>query len=191
MKLQMNRNSIFAVLMRSPWWISGGLSVLLFTSARLLLPTEYAPYAFFFALPFALISLHTGWRQLRAPSEASIAQALQALRAMSWAEFSAAVEAYFSNQGYGVERISVPGADLRLSKGGRTSLVACKRWKAARTGLEPLRELDAARRSGEAHEGIYIAIGELSEGAAAFVAANKVRLLAPEELAKLARATRA
>jgi restriction system protein len=180
-----NKNSLFAVLLRSPWWVSLAVAVGLFVLARALLPEAFAPYAIFVALPFFGIATWAGIQQLRAPSAAKIAAALEALRGQSWDEFSKTVEEAFRRDGYTVARISVAGADLELTKGPRVSLVACKRWKAARTGIDPLKELAAAREAREAHEGIYVALGEVSDTARAFAAANRLRLLQDAELAIL------
>jgi restriction system protein len=76
-------------------------------------------------------------------------------------------------------------ADLELGKSGRISLVACKRWKADRTGVEPLRELDAARHAREAQECIYVAAGGITDNARAFAARTNIRLLHDAELAAL------
>ena len=64
---------------------------------------------------------------------------------MSWDEFAA-------RHGGGVSARGFPGdpsrggrADFELVQGARHTLVAGKRWKATRTGIEPLRELEAAR----------------------------------------------
>jgi restriction system protein len=187
MKLKMNRNSLFAILLRSPWWISGGIAAALFTAARLVLPEQYGPYAFFVALPFFVIAVYVGWQQLRAPSDATIAETMEALRAMSWNDFSAAVEAAFRDEGYAVTRIAVPGADFELVKGVRTTLVSCKRWKVARTGIEPLRELDAAKAAREAHEAIYLATGEVTANALGFAAEKKIQVLHDAGLMNLVR----
>jgi restriction system protein len=184
MNLKMNQNSIFAVLLRSPWWISGGIALALFTAARLALPAEFALYAFFIALPFAVIAAYTAWQALRAPSETRVAQAIEAVRALSWAEFSRAVSEAFARDGYTVQPIAAGGADFALVKSGRTTLVGCKRWKAARTGIEPLRELESAKRSREAHECIYIATGDLTDTARAFAAQNNIRLMTGPDLMK-------
>jgi restriction system protein len=185
MKLKMNQNSIFAVLLRSPWWMSGGIGAVLFAGTRLALPAEYAPYAFFASLPFFVIAAYVGWQHLRAPSEARIAQEMEALRSMGWGEFSAAVQEAFRRDGYVVTPIGASGADLELGKAGRTTLVACKRWKVARTGIEPLRELESVRQAREAHECVYIATGEVTETARAFAAEKGIRLLSGAELARL------
>jgi restriction system protein len=67
------------------------------------------------------------------------------------------------------------------------TLVACKRWKAVRTGIEPLREFGAASRERGAHERAYVAAGEVTETARAFAAKEGIRLVQDEELARLLR----
>jgi len=181
-KFAMPRNSLFAILLRSPWWVSLAVAAGVVAGMRLVLPDVYA---FFAAAPFVVVAALAAWRQLRAPSAAKLAQRLQALRAQSWEEFAGAVESAFRREGYAVSRLDGRQADFELTKGGRTSLVSCKRWKAARTGIEPLRELHAARHKREAHECIYITAGEISANALAFSTQNGVKLLHGAELAKL------
>lgn len=182
MKLKMHENSVFAILMRSQWWISIAIAAGIVVVARFFLPDAYA---FFVGLPFLVIGVVAGWKQLRAPSASRIAETVAAARAMSWAEFSGAVEDAFRRDGYSVTRLDGKEADFELVKAGRTTLVGCKRWKAARTGVEPLRDLDAARRAGEANDAIYVSTGEISDGAAAFAAENRIRLLQGTDLAGL------
>jgi restriction system protein len=187
MKLKMNRNSLFAMLLRSPWWVSGGIAAALFTAARIVLPEQYGPYAFFVALPFWVIAAYVGWQQLRAPSQSAIAAAIETLRALSWNDFSAAVEAAYQGEGYTVARLAGAGADFELAKGGRTTLVSCKRWKVARTGVEPLRELDAAKAAREAHEAVYIATGEITDNARSYAAEKSIQVLQDMDLMRLVR----
>ena len=156
-----------------------------FALVRMLLPETYAPYAIFSALPFIVIGAYAGWQQLRAPSAAQIAATLDSLRALSWDEFSVALEDAFRRNGYTVARLNLAGADFELTKSGRVSLAAGKRWKVARAGIEPLRELDTARRARDAHECIYVAAGTITDNARAFAAANNIQLLDGADLAKL------
>ena len=186
--MKMHENSLFAILLRSPWWISLIAGAGVFALTRALLPAAYTQFAFFAALPFLVIGGVAGWRQLRAPGAARVAANLEALRALSWEAFSGALEAAYRSQGYAVSPASVPGADIELSKSGRISLVCCKRWKVARTGVEPLRELDAARRKVQASECIYVAAGEVSANATAFAAEKGIRLVQGAELAALVKA---
>jgi len=178
----MAKNSLFAILLRSPWWISIVIAALVIAAARLVVPDVYA---FFAALPFIVIGGAAGWRQLRAPSAARVAATLEAVRAMAWGDFSSALEDAFRADGYTVSRLTSAAADFELAKAGRISLVGCKRWKAARTGIDPLRDLDAAKRAREAHECIYVATGEMSDGARAFAGEKNIRLIHGAELAKL------
>lgn len=182
MKFQMAKNSLFAILLRSPWWTSFAIAAGLFAAASFWLP---GLYAFFIALPFMVIACYVGWRQLREPSAARVTDTLEAIRAMSWNDFSGAIEDAFRRDGYSVSRLGGAQADFELTKAGRVSLVGCKRWKVARTGIEPLRELHAARLARDAHECIHVAAGEITDNARAFAAEKNIRLVHGAELAKL------
>lgn len=178
-------NSLFAILLRSQWWVSALVAVAAIGLIRLIVPTLYAVAA---ALPFIVIALYVGWRELREPSGRRVARTLEALRAMSADEFAGAMEAAFKGDGYTVKRLGAQ-ADFELERASRNTLVVCKRWKATRTGVEPLRELDAARRAREAHECIYVAAGEITGQARAFAAEKNIRLIGAVELAKKVQAT--
>ncbi len=91
----------------------------------------------------------------------------------------------FVRDGYHVKPVAVAGAELELTRAGRVTLVGCKRWKVVRAGVEPLRELDAARQARDAHDCIYVAAGELTANARAFAAEKRIRLVEGGELAAL------
>ena len=61
MKFKMPRNSIFAVLLRSPWWISAAIAALLSAGGFAALPLEYAAMGVFAAIPFAVIAIMAAW----------------------------------------------------------------------------------------------------------------------------------
>jgi len=189
MKLRMHEKSLFAVLLRSPWWASFVLAAGVFMLARLMLPNLYAAFV---GLPFAAIGAWAAWQQLRAPSGARIAERLAALREMHWEEFSARIDGAYRSEGYEVTRLSGAQADFALEKSGRTLLLACKRWKATRTGVEPLKELHAAGQAREASECMYLAAGGITDTARAFAAQKGIRLVEGAALvALLPRAPRA
>jgi restriction system protein len=181
MRLEMHKNSLFAILLRSPWWLSLVVAGALFGVLRLFLP---ALYAGFFALPFVVIACVAAWRQLRAPSGAAVAKKLEAARAMDWKAFSERLEAGLRADGYQVQALKGDDADYEIARAGSLSLLSCKRWKAARTGVEPLRQLKDAARKRKA-DCVYVAAGELSESAAAFAAQNGIRIVQGAELARL------
>ena len=185
MKLRMSENSLFAVLLRSPWWISFAVAAGIAALAKAILPAIPIAYAVFAALPFLVIGAMAGWRQLRAPSAKRVANTLETVRAMSWSDFSVAMEDAFRRDGYSVTRLDAAAADFEMTKAGRKSLLACKRWKVARTGVDPLRDLHAAKDAREAQECIYVAVGEITDGARKFALEKKIRLVHGAELAKL------
>jgi len=185
MKLELAKNSLFAVLLRSQWWISFALAAGVVALAKAIMPSMPLGYAVAAGLPFLVIGTVAAWRQLRAPGAGRVAKTLEAVRAMSWPDFSSAMEDAFRKDGYSVSRIDGAAADFEVTKAGRTSLVACKRWKVARTGVEPLRELHAAKDAREANDCIYVATGEITDGARKFARENRIRLLDGLELARL------
>ena len=187
MKLEMAKNSLFAILLRSSWLWSLGIAVAIVAIARLALPPAYFAYGAFGAFPFVVIGGIAAWKQLRAPSAARVARTLQAVGSMSWAEFSSAIEQAFRRDGYAVTRLKGPAADFEIVKGGRTTLVSCKRWKVARSGVEPLRELYGAAQARDAQESICVAAGELTDNARKFAAEKRIRVVQGAELAHLLR----
>jgi restriction system protein len=185
-KWEMNPNSLFAVLLRSQWWISFAVAAGIFMLAKLLIPDKYVIYAFAVPLPFVVIGCIAAWRQFQAPSASRIAETAEAARAMSFADFSAAVEQAYRAQGFTVTRFNGSAADLQLTNNyGRVTLVSCKRWKAARTGVEPLRELFDAKEALEAFECVYVVAGEVTENALKFAAAKRIRLVSGAALVTL------
>ena len=187
MKLKMAENSLFAILLRSPWWMSFGIAAGIAVVAHLLLPEKYAIAGALGGTPFIVIGAIAAWRQLRAPSTARVTSTLEAVGAMSWRDFSNALEDAFRRDGYAVTRLPGGQADLELDKAGRTSLVSCKRWKAASTGVEPLRDLTRARDAREAQEGIYVAVGGVTDNARRFATENRIRVIHGPELAQMLR----
>ena len=183
-----SERSLFAILSRAPWWLSVLIAAALFMAVRQFMP-DYAAVAA--TLPFLGIAGYAGWRQSRALSPEHAGEALAALRAMSWQEFAAIMETAFRGDGYEVVVLSRGAADFELRKGGRFALASCKRWKVAQTGIEPLRELVAAKEAAGAQECIYVAAGELSQNARQFAAQKDIRLLCDADLAQMLARTRA
>lgn len=183
MKFKMAPNSLFAMLLRSPWWISFVLGLVAALVARLVLPKSLEVFAAFSALPFVVIGAIAAWKQLRAPSAARVADTLAALGTLSWAQFADTMEAGFRRAGHEVTRLPGPAADFELTKAGRTTLASCRRWKARRTGVDPLRELQAAMQRREADAGIYVALGEPTEQATRYAAEHGIQLLQDTGLA--------
>jgi restriction system protein len=185
-KLQMAQNSLFAILLRSPWWISLAIAVALSTVAWVLLPTDWRIAGALSSFPFVVIAGMAAWRQRDAPSAARVEQTVAAVSAAGWPAFADVLEQAFRRDGHTVQRRG-GAADFTLERKGRTMLVSARRWKAARTGLEPLRELQAARDAAEAPDALYIGLGELSDNARAYAAEHRIAVWQATELAQALR----
>jgi len=185
MKLKMAPNSLFAVLLRSPWWISVGIFVLFVAAAYAWLPAQYRLAGAMGAAPFAIIGVIAAWRQARLPSAKRSEEVLRAVAAMAWPQFSSVLEQGFAKQGYSVERRQ-GAADFALLRAGRTTLVSARRWKAARHGEESLQTLHSAAQAGDA-DCIYVALGDLSANAQNFAKRNNIQLMQGPALAYLLR----
>ena len=187
MRLKMAQNSLFAVLLRSSWWISLAVALVLIAASRALLPADYWVFGAMGSFPFVVIAGIALVKQLRRPSQRQAQAILERVRAMSWREFSQALQEAFERDGCTVERIE-GAADLAVSKSARTALVAARRWKAARHGEEGLAALHAQMRGRDASECTYIALGELSQNAQRFARAHGVKVLQEDGLVQLLRA---
>jgi restriction system protein len=185
MKFALHENSLFAILMRSQWWVSfliaGALTALMTT----VLPEAYRLAGIIAGVPFFVTGGIAAWRQWQAPSAKRIERTLEAVRAMPWTDFSRALEQAYRRDGYDVQAVKGPAADFEIRKEWRRSLVSGKRWKVARTGIEPLRELVKAKDEHEAHDCIYIATGEITDNAREFATRHAVKLVGGAELARL------
>jgi restriction system protein len=185
MKWKMSDKSLFALLLRSPWWISIAVFAGFALLARALLPPAYVWAGLFGGLPFLVIGVIAARRQWLAPKPAQLAQQLERLSAMAWRDFVKAVTEAYTRQGFVVTAFEGVGADLQLVKAGRTTLVSCKRWKAAKLGVEPLRELVAARQRQDASVCACLTLGQLSDTAQGFAKAEGVQVIDAEALATL------
>ena len=177
MKLKMAKNSLFAILLRSPWWISFAVVLVIAMASGALLPAQYVVFGLMGALPFVVIGVIAAYRQFRAPSQQHVDQTLEKVAAMPWRDFSLALEQAFVASGYQVSRLDQGVADLELRKGAQTTLVSARRWKAGSHGVEPLRTLDQARHSKDASHCVYITLGGLGDATRRFAEKQAIELV--------------
>jgi restriction system protein len=187
LKFKMAEKSLFAILLRSSWWISFAIAGGIALVSMALLPPLYAPYGAVGGFPFVVIGLIAFWRQLRAPSTAHVEATLEQITSMPWREFSAALEQALAREGFEATRLDLPAADFELSKGGRTVLLSGKRWKAARLGLEVFQALETTRSARDATSCICVTTGEVTDKALAFATLHQIRVIQGTELAQLLR----
>lgn len=188
MKFKMAPNSLFGILLRSPWWISMSVALAFAAAAHALLPEPYRLVGSMGAAPFVLVGLVSLWKQLRAPSAGRAQAIVEAVGAMAWPEFRDALEQAFVRDGFVVQRLQ-GAADLSLVRAGHTTLVSARRWKAARHGEESLHALHAAALAAGGERCIYVALGDLSPNAQRYAAQNQVQLYQGAALVQLLKDT--
>ena len=187
MKFKMHERSLFASLLRLPWWVSLVIGVVIALLSRLTLKGDFLVFGVTMSLPFAVIAAIGLRRQWQAPSAARVDAVLSAVQAMSWREFSALVEAAFVRDGFVVKALNLPATDFEIVQGVSVALVSCRRWKAANQGVVPLQELAALREARGAGEAIYISAAAMTGTAQAYATGQRMRLINGAGLAQLLR----
>ena len=185
MKFKMSDKSLFAILLRSPWWYSFLIAAVLLLLARVFLPEAFRAVGMLSSIPFAILGVIAAWRQRDKPSPERVSMALDQLAQMSWKQFLPIMEQAFVQQGFTVTQLNSNAADLQLEKLGRVTLVSCKRWKAATLGVEVLRDLKAMQISEEASYAACISLSLPTGVALKFAKENAIQLICQDELASL------
>ena len=188
MNFKMSQNSLFAILLRSPWWISVAIAAGLALVAKLVLPAEYWVLGATSSFPFIVTALVAAYKQRGRLSQAQIDAVMSELAALSWPQFSARLEAAFAREGTPLTKLpaNVP-ADFMVTQRGVETLVLAKRWKAASTGVDTLEQLQATKAKREAGACMVVTIGALSDSARAYAQTQGVKVLQGEALAQLLR----
>ncbi len=186
MKFKMAPNSLFAILLRSPWWISLGIALAFGLVSRAALPETYWTMGAMGGFPFLILAAMALRRQMRAPSPKQVEAILARVATLSWREFADALEKALATDGAQVTRLE-GAADFAVVRGSKTQLVAAKRWKAARLGEDSLEALHAAVRQRDASEAMVISLGELSANAQRYAKAHHIEVVQGAALAQLLR----
>lgn len=182
MRWKMSDRSLFAVLLRSPWWVSFVLVAIISVASLALLPDAYQLVGALCGLPFGVVGLIAAWRQRHQLSPAK-AEALQnALARMQWREFSPLLIEAFAHQGYSVTALTNGLADFKLTRQGQTLLVCAKRWKAAAWGIDTLNSLLAECEGQEATHLMCVSLQAMPTSWNSLASQHRVTWLAGQSL---------
>ena len=121
MKFKMSPNSLFAILLRSPWWVSFALVGLFSLAAAALLPREYVYAGVLGTFPFFAVGCVAAWRQWRAPSAARVAAMHAQLQTWHWRDYADALERKHEMQPFKSFRL---GGDLLLTDASGKSRIS-------------------------------------------------------------------
>ena len=185
MKFKMSEKSLFAALLRAPWWVSFLVMFGVALVAGALLPEAYKTAGMLGAFPFFVIGVMAAWRQRNAISASRIQELVEQARGMGWRDFSVLIEEALRQQGFVVSRLNDGPADFQIEKNGRITLVSAKRWKAATVGAEHLRELLAVRESRDAFSCTCMSLGVFSQAAIDLASSSPMQLLGSANIAQL------
>lgn len=189
MALKMAPNSLFAVLLRSPWWVSLSIAGVISLLSGAFMPEGYKLVGALSTLPFVVIGALAAKRQWRQPSEADVSATIESVRAMAWSAFEPVLASAFERQGHEIRRPTGPRnapsvVDLQLERQGAVTVVHARRWKSARLGVEVLRALQDAREAMEADRALCVNLGEVTEAARDFAREQGIQIWGPQELAQ-------
>jgi restriction system protein len=187
LKFRMAQNSLFAILLRSPWWISAAIALALALLGLAVLSDPFRILAIVSGVPFALIGAVAARRQWHLPSAARVSETRDALARMPWSAFGDLLEQSFRRDGYTVSKSKAGAVDFELNRNGRRMLVCARRWKSARTGLEAVQALQAERDAADQPDGLYIGLGALTDTALSFAREHGIAVWDAGELARALR----
>ncbi|HSQ04818.1 MAG TPA: restriction endonuclease [Burkholderiales bacterium] len=177
----MANETLFRILSRQPWWVSGLVAAALFALGEFI----YPPVAPFVALPFLVVAAYVGYLQIRGSARVNVEEGLADLRKMPWEDFSRAITEAYRRQGYQVDASRDKAYDYDVTRNGRRTLLLCRRWKVNQVGAGPLHELKDAMERHDAYNAICIATGEYSANARAYAQGLPLTLLTGREVVEL------
>jgi restriction system protein len=134
----------------------------------------------------ACVSVFKGKHRVKLLEEQS---GIQSIRAMSWQDFELLIGEAFRRKSFEVMENGGGGADggidLILHKGGRKSIVQCKRWKNYSINVSLVRELYGVMTAERATECIFVSSGSYTSEARLFAEGKPIWLIDGSELVEL------
>jgi len=184
MAFKMVEGSLFAVLLRSPWWYSALIALTFIFISLIIGSAQIAVFILALAVPFIGIAGFAFFKQSQRPSLKRIAEVTQEAHNMSADEVAAKVAQSYVDIRFDSDPFAGKEADLELVRGNRKLLLSSKRFKAATTGIEQLKKLVVAGEKAEATGYLYVSLGDISANAKKYATENEIELIQAERLAE-------
>jgi restriction system protein len=182
MAFKMAKGSLFAVLLRSPWWYSVLIGLFFIAASLPIANGKYVILGITAALPFFGIAGYAAYKQSKLPSQKRVFEVAEQARKMRASEITDKIANRYVESGYESKMFKGNAADLELTRGHRIVLLSSKRFKVGNTGVDPLKQLVAAGETAEATGYLYVALGEISAAARTYASQNNIELIQANEL---------
>jgi restriction system protein len=173
------------MLLRSPWWYSVLVGLFFLAASLLITDAQYMILSIASAMPFFGIGAYAGYKQFQQPSQKRVLDVTQQAQKMPAGVIAQKIAANYIQSGYESVTFKSNGADLELIRGSRKLLLSSKRFKAANTGIEPLKLLVAAGQETEATGYLYVTLGDITASARNYAQENNIELIQSSKLATL------
>ena len=183
MALKISQNSLFAILLRTSWWYSALIGATFIAVSASFAGGHYLLLGIFGALPFFAIAAYAGYSQFQRPSHNRVLEVAQQARNMPAASIADKIASKYIEGHYESNAFKGGAADLVLERGNRKVLLCSKRFKAAKTGIESLKQLVAAGEQTEATGYLYVVLGDISAAAHDYAEQNNIEFIQAVELA--------
>lgn len=148
-------------------------------------------------LPLAICWLAAGASYLRRRQRAQLLESqsdLDSIASLDWRQFEQLVGEAFRRQGYGIEETGQGGADggvdLVLRRGGKTTLVQCKRWRQRQVNVSTVREMWGLLSHHGADAIKIVCVGDYTTDARHFARGKAIELITGADLVRLVAAGR-
>lgn len=184
MAFKMAENSLFVVLLRSPWWYSVLIGLVFITLSLALLDGKYAFLGFFTASPFLGIAAFSGYKQSLKPSRNRILEVDSQARKMSATQIADKIADSYIAERFDADPFEGKAAERVLTRGRHKILLCSKRFKVGNTGIEPLKQLVVAGKKVEATGYLNVTLGEISAAALEYAEQNNIELIQAHRLAE-------
>lgn len=183
MAFKVSDNSLFAVLLRSPWWYSVLVGLFFIAVSMVLFGGRYVLLGLFSAMPFFGIAGFAGFKQARLPSKSRIKEITEQAPKMSAAEIAEKIANNYKERRFDIEKLNSKGSELFLERGNQKIVLSSKRFKVNNTGVEPLKQLVELGSKHDARRYLYVVLGELSKAAAEYAQQNDIEIVRANTLA--------
>jgi len=185
MAFKMAQGSLFAILLRSTWWYSILIGLVIIALCTAITDAQYLVLSTTVGLPFLVIGGYAGFKQLQQPSKKRVLAVIEEAKKMQALAVAQKIATSYTSNGYELNTYQGNGAELELKRAHQKLLVCTKRFKAANTGIDPLKSLVAVGETVDATGYLYVTLGDVTDAALDYAQQNRIEIVQSSRLVSL------